>query len=55
MLQHKIKFDEYLKVQIDLLKYFNSVGMMCQFKYNGFFTNKAINTTLMNVKEQWAF
>ncbi len=52
-MQHKIKFDEYLKSQVDLMKAYVGSNTVCQFKYNGFLGSKNVNTTLMTIKEQW--
>lgn len=41
-MQYKIKFDEYLKSHVDLMKSCVGSNTNCQFKYNGFFTPNSI-------------
>jgi len=46
----KIKFDNYLKSQVDLMKIYVGSNVPCQFKYNGFFSGQDINTAAMTIK-----
>lgn len=52
-MSHKVKFDEYLKSQVELMKIYVSSTTNCQFRYNGFLGMNGIDTTLMTIKEQW--
>ena len=49
-MQHKFKFDEYLKSHVDLMKTYVANNTNCQFKYNGFFTSKEIQTSTLSSK-----
>ncbi len=51
----KIRFDEYLKSQVDLMKTYVGTGTNCHFAYNGFLGSKSILTATMGIKEQWGF
>jgi hypothetical protein len=46
----KIRFDEYLKAQVDLMKTYVSTNTNCQFAYNAFFGSKSILTATMGIK-----
>jgi hypothetical protein len=49
-MSYKIRFDEYLKAQVDLMKTYVGASTNCQFSYNGFFGAKSINTATMGIK-----
>lgn len=52
----KIAIDNYLSAQVDLMKSYVSTLTACDFIYNCFFSSeKIIDTTGLNIKEQWAF
>lgn len=53
IMQYKVKFDEYLKSHVELMKIYVGSGTNCQFKYNGFLGTNGIDTALMTIKEQW--
>ena len=54
-MSYKIRFDEYLKSHVDLMKTYAGTSTNCQFAYNGFFGSKSILTATMGAKEQWGF
>ncbi len=49
-MSYKVRFDEYLKTHVDLMKTFVSAKTNCQFAYNGFLSPKSILTATMNPK-----
>ncbi len=51
----KVHLDNYLKSQVELMKYAVTNSCNCGFKYNGFFSTKPICTRNMTAKEQWGF
>jgi len=49
-MSHKVKFDEYLKSQVELMKIYVSSATNCPFRYNGFLSANGIDTTIMTTK-----
>jgi hypothetical protein len=49
-MQYKIKFDEYLKSHVDLMKGFVATNTNCQFSYNGFFTSNTVKAPSLKSK-----
>ena len=54
MMTRKVQFDNYLKSHVDLMRSYVGTYTPCNFLYACFFTNGDIDTTGMQMKDQWA-
>ena len=50
----KVPFDNYLKSHVDLMRSYVSTYTPCNFVYGCFFTEGTIDTTGLQMKDQWA-